>query len=862
MSRDMRVQENHTVLGDSAAAALHESLEWHQLCHQACLASGALSACFVFFYADKSHSTLIAGTGWPFATHWTTKHYREVVVNQQFYEAVISAEDQLNAYCAIPVQRGDLSGLLLLHYLIEDPIVCLSHEQQQLLDVLALQGALLWQERLWQVSVLPDSLKLQDENEDAQSKPLPEKGARSLFKRLKHLFHQAPILVNAFDAQGHCILWNQSCEKTFGWSREEIKSHADPFTLFYPDEAERQRLVNALHQSNSSQFEEWRPFNRAGHRLTILWAHVSLPHGGALCVGHDISEQTQALHEQRLAANVFESSYDGIVISDPHHRITHINPAFTRITGFSQQDIIGRSPYQPTHLVFESKFYAALSEQLKTQDHWHGELNGRRKNDEQCILRLAVTAVRDDAGQIISHVTILSDITHLKQYEANLKHQAFHDALTGIPNRLLFGELLERAINTCERNQSQLAVCYLDLDGFKLVNDNFGHAAGDNLLIEVSQRLASITRGCDAVARLGGDEFVLLFTGLHSSQECASILQRVKKVICEPVVLDEGVITISASIGVALYPQDAGEAELLLRYADQAMYQAKAQGKNAYVFFDATLHKQEQSMAQRLEQLQNGFRRGEFILYYQPAIDLNTQQVVRLEALLRWSHPEFGLLTAADFLPILNGSNLELELGLWIIKQTLEQIQHWHEQGIALKVSINVGAGQLLHVDFVSQLTQLLALYPAAFSQALSLEFQESAVLNDLEAAMQVLQGCRDLGISTTLDNFGLGQASLNHLNQLPLDAIKIDRSFIRDLLTNQRHLSLVQSVIHLAAALKLAVTAEGVEQSEQSARLQELGCFQIQGYGIAMPMPAEQVMTWLATWNKSDKQLRAIQAS
>ncbi|WP_198341802.1 putative bifunctional diguanylate cyclase/phosphodiesterase [Oceanisphaera avium] len=850
----MRSQgKEDATISDGIVLVVQQSDEWRKLCQQIVVLTNAQQACFIFFATNTI--TVIASDHKP--SIWSEDDYRQLLKENQFYQLLDKPKEPHNNYVAIPIKRGELTALLLLTYVNNQPaapsFLSLKDEQTSLLDILALQGALLWQEQHWYGAAAHGF--------DNEERPVPEVSSGGLFKRLKQLFHQAPILVNAFDAQGRCILWNQACEKTFGWSRAEIKSHPSPFLLFYPDGEERQRMISALHTSNHSEFVEWRPFNRAGQRLTILWAHVSLPHGGALCVGHDISQQIQALNEQRLAANVFESSYDGIVISDPHHRITHINSAFTRITGFTPADIIGRSPYQPTHIVFESKFYLSLREQLKTQDYWHGELNGRRKNDEQCILRLAVTVVRDEKGQVVNHVTILSDITHLKQHENNLKHQAFHDSLTGIPNRLLFGELLERAITTNQRNQSQLAVCYLDLDGFKLVNDSFGHAAGDNLLIEVSQRLAAITRGCDAVARLGGDEFVLLFSGLNSKQECDSILQRVKKVICEPVILDEGVVTISASIGVALYPQDADEAELLLRYADQAMYQAKAQGKNDYVFFDVTLQQQARSATQRLEQLQEGFRRGEFLLHYQPAIDLKTQQVIRLEALLRWSHPELGLLAPADFLPVLNGSYLELELGLWVVKQILEQLQLWQAQGLTLTVSINVGTGQLLHKDFVNQFSQLLALYPSSFSRLLALEFQEKALLSDVQAAMAVLQCCRDLGVSTTLDNFGLGHASLNHLHQLPLDAIKIDRSFISDLLTNQRHVSLVQSVIQLAAALKLGVTAEGVEKHEQSDRLQELGCFQIQGYGVALPMPAEQVQEWLGVWERSDKRLGQVQA-
>ena len=411
--------------------------------------------------------------------------------------------------------------------------------------------------------------------------------SRRLLRRLEKLFRHAPIPISAFNEQGHCIFWNKASEQVFGWSLAEITQHKSPITLFYPDAIERQQVLENISEYSSSTFKEWQPLNKAGERLSVLWTAIKLPDGATMGVGHDITEQKEWLNQQRLAANVFESSYDGIVISDPQHRITHVNPAFTRITGFNASEVIDSYPYVFKYLLSNDELFHQLSERLRVQDHWQGELTSQRKNGEQCDLLLAISVVKDEIGKVLNHVAVLSDITHLKQHEANLKHQAFHDALTGIPNRLLFGDMLARAINNSERNHSQLAVCYLDLDGFKAVNDNFGHAAGDQLLIEISRRLNSSTRSCDAVARLGGDEFALLFTEFNSYSTCDEILSRIQEVIRQPVQLDAGVVSISASIGVALYPKDADHSELLLRYADQAMYQAKRQGKDGYVYFDS-----------------------------------------------------------------------------------------------------------------------------------------------------------------------------------------------------------------------------------------------------------------------------------
>ncbi|WP_319783034.1 EAL domain-containing protein [Oceanisphaera sp. IT1-181] len=866
MSMDMRLQydQDDSEHGFTKLMAV-ENTDWQQLCQQVRQTSGALGTCFAFFSDQQPAPRRVMGRRWPLLPKWTAADYQFIWQKKSFYNAISGPDLASKSYVAVPIVRGELHGLILLKYQTTAPL--LNPEQRMLLDILAVQAALLWQERGEQ--------ERERQERDAQAQKGQEIGAQEgagqeealparspvpshhlredtsqrLLKRLKILFDHAPIPINVFNAEGRCILWNEACERVFGWSRNDIKQHPAPLNLFYPDASDQRQVKAAFYGANDSEFQEWRPYHRNGQRLTMQWANIKLPYGDTLCVGHDISDQKEIAHQQRLAANVFESSYDGIMVSDAEHCITHINPAFTRITGYSLEEVKGRYPAFLKHLSVDRELYHELCEHLKTADHWQGELTSLRKNGESYSLLLAVTVVKDEADNVLSYVAVFTDITYLKLHEAQLRHQAFHDALTGVPNRLLFGELLERAISTAERNEGQLAVCYLDLDGFKAVNDNLGHAAGDKLLIEVSRRLGLITRSCDAMSRLGGDEFALLFTALHSSLECDEILNRVQKIISQPFDLDEDIVNISASIGVALYPQDAHEAELLLRFADQAMYQAKKQGKNAYVFFDAIVHQQEQSQHQHFSQVRAGFRGDEFLLYYQPAVDLHTQSVVKLEALLRWQHPERGLLMPADFLPVIMNSPLELELGLWVIEEVLKQMSAWREQGLVFKISVNVGAGQLMHPDFTEQLSELLARYPSSLASSLELEFQESAVLADINAAVAVLQRCRGLGISMSLDNFGTGYASLNHLNQLPVDTIKIDRSFIRDLLSNAHDLSMVTSVIQLATTLKLNVMADGVERAEQGVRLQQLGCAQVQGYGISQPLPPAHIDGWLKNW-------------
>ncbi|MFP2768998.1 putative bifunctional diguanylate cyclase/phosphodiesterase [Oceanisphaera sp. KMM 10153] len=832
---DMRLnQEQDELPGRELDVVTEDAPDWHLLCAQAASEAGAEQACFVFFQDDPQAPAQMVGRR--FRSAWQDKHCLTVWQQQRFYCALTGGDIgfDTNTYChylAVPVSRGQLRGLLLLEYLETPPVLVPSRRRG--LDILATHGALLWRER--------------ERNAHQRRR---ESSSRRLLRRLKGLFSQVPILINGFNSQGRCILWNDECERVFGWSFDELRQHPAPISLFYPDPEELRRVMETFGTHHSSEFREWRPFDRKGRRLTTQWANIMLPNGDMLCVGHDISEQKDIENQLRLAASVFEFSYDGIMLTDAGNHVTHVNPAFTRITGYLSEEVVGRSPDLLRTEGDEDGFVDELRRHLKTRDYWQGECHCRRKNGEAYSLLLAVSVVRDDEGQVLHHAAIFSDITYLKEHEAELKRQACHDVLTRIPNRLLFGELLDRAISSARRSEGRLAVCYLDLDGFKQINDSRGHAAGDRLLIEISTRLGLITRSCDALARLGGDEFALLFTGLHNDLECDEILDRVLAVINEPLELDGERVRVSASIGVALYPQDADDAELLLRHADQAMYQAKKQGKNAYVFFDAELHLHEHQRQQQLTQLIHAFREGEFLLYYQPKIDLTNRRMIGLEALLRWQHPQRGIVAPAEFLSIIIGSAMEFDLGRWVIEQVLKQMTYWCRQGMEYRISFNVSSGQLMHPDFIDELTRLLALYPMVSPSLLELEFQEGAVLADLHGAVAVLERCRLLGLSISFDDFGTGYSSLSHLNRLPVDIIKIDRRFICDLLSNAHDVSMVESVVQLAAALRMAVIAEGMEQSAQGDRLQQLGCHYVQGYGISRPMPAEQVESWLQAWN------------
>ncbi|PSJ47459.1 PAS domain S-box protein [Zobellella endophytica] len=671
------------------------------------------------------------------------------------------------------------------------------------------------------------------------------------FSHLKRVLADSPLLVNGFDRQGRCILWNHECERLFGWCLEELLAHPDPLALFYPDPEQRQAVKDTFNEQAGSCFREWQPLTRQGRPLPSLWANIALPNGELVCIGHDLSEQKRAETQLQLAARVFECSYDGIMITDARNHILRVNPAVSQITGYAVEELQGHSPALLSSGRHDAGFYEAMWHSLKTRDHWRGEIWNRRKNGEVYPQLLAISALRDRQGQASHYVAVFSDISQLKADTAELEHIAQYDALTGIPNRRLLADRLIHAMARAKRQGSPLAVCYLDLDGFKQINDEHGHPAGDQLLIEISRRLKAILRQNDTLARLGGDEFVLLFAELQQERDLDPILTRVLDAVAGPVTINDRQVQVSASIGVTLYPHDNVGADLLLQHADQAMYQAKQGGKNRYQLYDLRQHARQLSRHHQLQALDQALRNREFVLYYQPKVDLLNGRVIGMEALIRWQHPERGLQVPAAFLYQLTGTRLEWKLAQWELNSVLQQIDDWQQQGLELAISLNVGADQLLLPDFVEQLAATLRRYPRVPPARLELEFQEIAAIRHLEQVTRVLERCHRLGVQIILDDFGTGYSSLSSLRQLPLDMLKIDKSFIGDMLTNDEDLSLVNCVLYLARTFHHPVLAEGVESPELGAELLRLGCHFAQGYGIAAPMPAEQVPDWIRGWHE-----------
>lgn len=447
-------------------------------------------------------------------------------------------------------------------------------------------------------------------------------------------------------------------------------------------------------------------------------------------------------------------------------------------------------------------------------------------------------------------VTLYVDVTDNKRHEFELERQAHFDALTGLPNRVLMADRLRQAMPLVQRRGHQLAVLFLDLDGFKAVNDTHGHAAGDQLLLILSSRMKEVLREGDTLARLGGDEFVTVLMDMDGMPSCEPILERLLLAVAAPVRMDKIEVAVTASIGLTLYPQQQEvDADQLLRQADQAMYVAKQAGKNRYHLFDAAQDLHLRDQFEGVQRLQQAYEAHEFELYYQPKVDMHNASVVGAEALLRWRHPQRGVLPPMEFLPLIEDHPLMVDLGRWVIRTALQQMAQWQAQGLHLPVSVNVAARQLQHGDFVQDLQAELAAQPTVAAGDLQIEVLETSALQDMARVTGIMSQCAALGVHFALDDFGTGYSSLTYLKRLPASMLKIDQSFVRDMLDDADDLSILLGVLDLANSFHRSVIAEGVETVEHGRMLLQLGCRLAQGYGIARPMPAQDVPDWVSGW-------------
>jgi diguanylate cyclase (GGDEF)-like protein/PAS domain S-box-containing protein len=572
---------------------------------------------------------------------------------------------------------------------------------------------------------------------------------------------------------------------------------------------------------------------------------------GMVGIYEDITDWSHSQQKLKLAASVFVNAREIILITDTTGIIIDVNDTFTTTTGYSYDEAIGQNPRVLKSGRQSPEFYVDMWQALLKDGHWRGELWNRRKNGEVYAEMKTITAVHDKYGVTTHYVSLGSDITPMKNYQNQIEHIAHYDVLTDLPNRVLLADRLSQAMLHCNRHSQSLAVVFLDLDGFKTVNDAYGHDTGDDLLIALASLMKEALREGDSLSRIGGDEFVAVLADLSSVKDCEPVLERLLLAASKPVKVRDLVLNVSASIGVTLYPQDNVDADQLMRHADQAMYVAKGAGKNRYHLFDTVQDDAVKVRRESLEAIRAALDNHQFVLYYQPKVNMRTGIVVGAEALIRWQHPVRGLLNPIDFLPVIENNPMMIEIGEWVIDTALTQINQWHgaELRLPISTSVNISAVQLQQSDFTKKLAELLAAHPDVDPCYLELEVLETSILEDVNHVSKIMNDCIALGVSFALDDFGTGYSSLTHLRRLPANLIKIDQTFVRDMLEDADDLAIVEGVIALAKSFKRDVIAEGVETIEHGTALLQLGCELAQGYGIAKPMPASDIPAWINDW-------------
>ena len=674
--------------------------------------------------------------------------------------------------------------------------------------------------------------------------------------RLHTLLKTIPDLVWLKDSKGVYVTCNPEFERFFGADEAKIIGKTD-YDFVDKDLADsfRQNDLTAMAVGEPRINEDWVTY--AGTGDLVLLETIKTPVYdtmgslvGVLGIARNITQRKQAEEKLRLAASVFSYAREGITITDVNGLIVDVNAAFSRITGYGREEVLGRNLRLLKSGRHPKEFYVAMWHDLIEKGHWYGEIWNRHKNGAPYVEKLTISAVRDEQGNIRHYVGLFSDITAFKEHEKQLEHIAHFDPLTTLPNRSLLGDRLQQAMVQANRRGKRLAVVYLDLDGFKTINDSHGHEAGDQLLMILSARMKQVLREGDTLARIGGDEFVAVLPDLDDVDTAIPLFNRMLDAAAQPVQTEGLFLQVSASLGITFFPQAEDiDADQLLRQGDQAMYQAKIAGKNRYHFFDEVSDRGTRGHHESLAKIGIALTRMEFVLFYQPKVNMRLGTVIGLEALVRWQHPEKGLLPPSEFLPIIENHHLNVELGEWVIDAALTQISLWHAQGLDIVVSVNVSARQFQQTDFVERLRLLLVGHPDVKSSYLEIEILETSALEDLACVCNVIESCRDMGVNFALDDFGTGYSSLTYLKRLPVAQIKIDQSFVHDMPDDPDDLAIVEGVLGLAKAFKLEVIAEGVETVQHGTKLLQLGCDLAQGYGIARPMPADKVADWIDAW-------------
>ncbi|MCB2226532.1 MAG: EAL domain-containing protein [Desulfarculaceae bacterium] len=684
------------------------------------------------------------------------------------------------------------------------------------------------------------------EREDAQKK------AETSERRFRALFEGNRDALMVVDPDnGYFLRANHSAVELFGCGSMEDLLRQGVLALspaVQPDgQSSEHRMYEELQRAmeHDGAFFEWTHRRADG---TWFLSEVSLSkvrvdqRDVIQAAVRDITDQKRRLEDLALLASVYENSVEGIVITDANGQIERVNPGFAKITGYSSSEVVGQNPRVLKSDRHDSVFYHRMWQALETRGQWSGEIWNRRKDGEIYPEWLTVNRIADDNGRTAHYVGVFHDISDIKRSEEKLSYRAQHDHLTGLPNRVLFYDRLNMAMASAKRTNTGVGVFFLDLDNFKNVNDTLGHLAGDEVLKEVSRRLELVLRSEDTVARLGGDEFLIALTRLADPSEAVRAAQRVLDALRAPIKLGEQQVYIGGSVGISLYPQDGDDADTLIKNCDIAMYRAKNQGKNTYAVFTEAISEAVVRRFTLENELRQAMAQKSFCLHYQPKVEAATGKVVGTEALVRWQKSDGELVFPDEFIPLAEETDIIYELSPWVLNKACEDLASLHKMGHEeLTVAVNLSAKQFQDKNLTEQATAVIGKYGLK-ARHLSFEITEHTIMTNVELAAEIMRRLSELGIKVALDDFGTGYSSLGYLSRLPLNAIKIDKSFVDDLPQSPEASVVARTIITLAHGLSFKTVAEGVSVREQLHFMQEHGCDEIQGYYFSRPLPLDQL--------------------
>ena len=672
---------------------------------------------------------------------------------------------------------------------------------------------------------------------------------------MSDLIDVIPDAIISIDRHGHIAKVNSQACQLFGYSEAEFKKITIeaiiPPRFRAAHKGYRAKYFNTPTAVPMKQRTPLLALTKSNHEVPVEISLSFMQQEGnsiAIATIRDISDRIEADNKNRQTAAVFDNTDEGIVIADANKNVLAINKAFTSITGYDLEDVQDRPSLAHFQRENSEEVFAQLQQSLRDHGKWRGELWGRRKSTERYAAWFNISEVKDQTGTVINYIAAFSDISPIKETQEWLTHLAHHDELTQLPNRNYFTENLQQALASAKRHGRRVALLFLDLDRFKIINDTLGHASGDKLLQLVAERLKRSVRLEDTVSRIGGDEFTVILREINHSDDVARVANKIIQQLSLPIVINSREVVTSTSVGISLFPDDADNAENLIKAADSAMYQAKERGRNNYQFYSSELtHEAFEKLF--LEQgMRQALKNHEFVLHYQPVISLLSGEMVGVEALIRWQHPQMGLIGPQKFIPIAEETGLIRPIGEWVIQTACAQARHWKEQGLQpLRMAVNISARQMLDEASLLQLEEVIkGVHLRKYGLHVDLEITESD-LRIAEHSVETLVRLKNQGVGLAIDDFGTGYSSLSRLKHLPIDTLKIDRSFVKDIPRDKDDEAIASAVISMGRSLNLKVIGEGVETHEQLQFLKIQGCDEIQGFLFSPPVTAAGIVQIIA---------------